>query len=180
MRADADSRLRPRPDGAEGCVMPNSQIDMVVRDDDGVRWNVCGDFQVPTEQLDPKIYVCVVVRQGDVIARGDDVVSSRSWRFEVKPEGGRARSRAARDRVSGGHRPGGPIGPGGVHLGPAGRRPAAQDRRQPRTRVRPARDSLRSGELAAGHAISSSLTVKEAEATAGDGSLSWEHMLQTS
>jgi hypothetical protein len=68
--------------------MPNSQIDMVVRDDDGVRWNVCGDFQVPTEQLDPKIYVCVVVRQGDVIARGDDVVSSRSWRFEVKPEGG--------------------------------------------------------------------------------------------
>jgi hypothetical protein len=35
-----------------------------------------------------KIYVCVVVRQGDVIARGDDVVSSRSWRFEVKPEGG--------------------------------------------------------------------------------------------
>ena len=36
------------------------------------------------------------------------------------------------------------------------------------------------GELAAGHAISSSLTVKEAGATAGDGSLSWEHTLQTS
>jgi hypothetical protein len=50
--------------------MPNSQIDMVVRDDDGVRWNVCGDSQVPTERLDPKIDVYIVVRQGDVIARG--------------------------------------------------------------------------------------------------------------
>jgi hypothetical protein len=35
-------------------------------------------------------------------------------------------------------------------------------------------------ELAAGHATSSSLTVKEAGATAGDGSLSREHTLQTS
>ena len=38
---------------------------------------------VPNSQID------MVVRHGDVVARGHDVVSIRKeWRFEVEPEGG--------------------------------------------------------------------------------------------
>ena len=32
--------------------MPNSQIDMVVRDDDGVRWNVCLEAFTWTQRID--------------------------------------------------------------------------------------------------------------------------------
>ena len=160
--------------------MPNSQIDMVVRDDDRVRWNVCGDFQVPTEQLDPKIYVCVVVRQGDVIARGDDVVSSRSWRFEVKPAGGEleAGRPAIVSAVAIAQED-----PLGLEAFTWAQRVDVLERRtdgNPEPVFGQPETVSGQGELAAGHAISSSLTVKEAEATAGDGSLSWEHMLQTS
>jgi len=143
--------------------MPNSQIDMVVRDDDGVRWNVCGDFQVPTEQLDPKIYVCVVVRQGDVIAHGDDVVSSRRWRLEVKPGGGEfkvgrsaivtAVAIAQQD-------------PSGLEAFTWAQRVNVLQRRtdgNPDPVFGEPVTVPGQGELAAGRAISSSLTVKEAE-----------------
>ena len=67
--------------------MPNSQIDMVVRHGDG--WRVCGDFDKQEGRPDQDVDLYVVVRQGDVVARGHDVVSSRKeWRFEVEPEGG--------------------------------------------------------------------------------------------
>ncbi len=137
MRADADSRLTAAGRRQRGYVMPNSQITMVVRGDNGVGWNVCGGFQVPTEQLDPKIYVCVVVRQGDVIAHGDEVVSSRRWRLEVKPEGGEfsvgrsaivsAVAIAQED----------PSGLEAFTWAQRVDRPAAQDGRQPGPRLRP-------------------------------------------
>jgi hypothetical protein len=68
-------------------VVPNSQIDMVVRHGDG--WRVCGDFDKQEGRPDQDVDLYVVVRQGDVVARGHDVVSIRKeWRFEVEPEGG--------------------------------------------------------------------------------------------
>lgn len=180
MRGDADRRLTAAGRSQRGCVMPNSQITMVVRGDGGVGWKVCGGFQVPTEQLDPKVYVCVVVRQGDVIAHGDDVVSSRRWQLEVKPEGGEfnvgrsaivsAVAIAQQD-------------PSGLEAFTWAQRVAVL---QSRTDGNPdpvfaEPDTVSGqGELAAGHAISSSLTVKEAGAAAGDTGLSWEHTLQTS
>jgi hypothetical protein len=160
--------------------MPNSQIDMVVRDDDGVRWNVCGDSQVPTERLDPKIDVYVVVRQGDVIARGNEQVSTRSWRFEVKPEGGELRtdqtaivSAVAITQED----------PSGLEAFTWAQRINVLSRRtdgNPEPVFGQPETVSGHGELAAGHAISSSLTVKEAGAAAAGGSLSWEHTLQTS
>jgi hypothetical protein len=70
--------------------MPNSQIDMVVRDDDGVGWNVCGDFERQEGRPARDVDLYVVVRQGDVVARGHDKVSSsrEDWQFPVKVEGG--------------------------------------------------------------------------------------------
>jgi hypothetical protein len=133
-----------------------------------------------TKQLDPKIYVCVVVRQGDVIAHGDDVVSSRRWRLEVKPGGGEfkvgrsaivtAVAIAQQD-------------PSGLEAFTWARRVNVLQRRtdgNPDPVFGEPVTVPGQGELAAGRAISSSLTVKEAEAAAGDGSLSWEHTLQTS
>lgn len=160
--------------------MPNSQIDMVVRADDGVGWNVCGDFQVPTEQLDPKIYVCVVVRQGDVIARGDAMVSSKSWRVGVVPEGGEleAGRSAIVSAVAIAQED-----PSGLEAFTWAQRVDVLRRRtdgNPDPVFGPLETVSGQGELAAGHAISSSLTVKEAGAAAGDGSLSWEHTLRTS
>ena len=160
--------------------MPNSQIDMVVRDDNDARWIVCGDFQVPTERLDPKIYVCVLVRQGDVIARGAELVPSRSWQVEVKPEEGELQpgQSAIVSAVAIAQE-----NPSGLEAFSWAQRVKVLRRRtddnpdpvfgQPET-------VSGEGELAAGHAISSSLTVKDAGAAAGDGSLSWKHTLQTS
>ena len=180
MRGDADSRLTAAGRSQRGYLMPNSQITMVVRGDDGVGWNVCGGFQVPTEQLDPKIYVCVVVRQGDVIAHGDDVVSSRMWRLAVKPEGGEfsvgrsaivsAVAIAQED-------------PSGLEAFTWAQRVDVLQRRtdgNPDPVFGEPETVSGRGKLAAGRPISSSLTVKEAGAAAGDGSLSWEHTLQTS
>jgi len=64
--------------------MPNSQIDMVVGNDQ-VGWQVCGDVDVPQGR---RVDIYVVVRQGDVIARGHQVVSTSPWQFPVVVEGG--------------------------------------------------------------------------------------------
>ena len=66
--------------------MPNSQIDMVVMDDGNPdKWVVCGRFQEdPHGQVD----VYVVVRQGNVVARGRSRESGEEWRFPVTLEGG--------------------------------------------------------------------------------------------
>jgi hypothetical protein len=68
-------------------VVPNSQIDMVVRDDDGVHWNVCGDILPGDNRPRRKVDLTVVVRQGDVIARGHSTEDFGRWRFRVKPDG---------------------------------------------------------------------------------------------
>ena len=78
MRADADSRLTARPARSRGggCVMPNSQIEMVIKDNrQPGGWRVCGEF---TEDPGGQVDVYVVVRQGDVVARGGDVVTQKS------------------------------------------------------------------------------------------------------
>lgn len=68
-------------------MVPNSQIDMVVRHDDGVRWNVCGDILRGDDRPRRKVDLTVVVRQGDVLARGHSIEDFGRWRFLVKPEG---------------------------------------------------------------------------------------------
>jgi hypothetical protein len=160
-------------------MMPNSQIDMVVRDADGVRWNVCGDFDVPTDRLDPKVDVYVVVRQGDVVARGHQLVGDKRWRFEVKPEGGELQTRqsAIVSAVAIAQED-----PSGLEAFTWAQRidvlPAREDD-NPDPVFGPPQAVSGHGELAAGKVISSSLTIT-AGAAAGDGSLSWEHALQVS
>jgi hypothetical protein len=66
--------------------MPNSQIDMVVMDNSHPGgWTVCGDFK---EAPDGQVDVYVVVRQGDVLARGGGPVSGTPWQLPVTPHGG--------------------------------------------------------------------------------------------
>ena len=73
--------------------MPNSQIDMVVKDDRQESgddrqergWVVCGRFK---EGPDGPVDVYVVVRQGNVVARGVSRESGTPWRFPVTVEGG--------------------------------------------------------------------------------------------
>jgi hypothetical protein len=157
--------------------MPNSQIDMVVQDGD--KWKVCGDFERPENQPDLDVYLYVVVRQGDVVARGHDKVSIRDdWRFEVKAEGGdfvvgqpaiaTAVAIAEED-------------PSGLEsftwaqqVDVRGGRTAGD----PEPEFGPPETVAGHGELAAGHSISSSLTLKQGGAAAGDGPLVWEHELQ--
>jgi len=163
MRADAD--------------MPNSQIDMVVRHGDG--WRVCGDFDKQEGRPDQDVDLYVVVRQGDVVARGHDVVSSRKEsRFEVEPEGGRLRRRAARDRDSGGHRQGGPAGLEAFTWAQQIRVLQRRTDGNPPPQFAERETVSGQGELAAGHSISSSLILKEGGAVAGDGRLVWQHELQ--
>ncbi len=86
MRGDADSRpARARG----GCVVPNSQIDMVVRrkDDGRERWDVCGDLEREQGNASRPVELHVVVRQGDVIARGHTTVGFRRWVCEVVEDG---------------------------------------------------------------------------------------------
>src|SRR5918993_701324 len=75
--------------GRGGCVVPNSQIDMVVRgdEDDRDRWFVCGDIAPGPGNAARPIGLHVVVRQGDVIARGHATRDFGRWRFEVVPDG---------------------------------------------------------------------------------------------
>jgi hypothetical protein len=66
--------------------MPNSQIEMVVKDDSQHGgWRVCGEFE---EDPGGRVHVYVVVRQGDVVACGSDVVTGQEWQFGMTPEGG--------------------------------------------------------------------------------------------
>ena len=96
-----------RPD--VGCGMANSQIEMVVQDDGHPGgWLVCGDLK---EAPDGQVDVYLVVRQGDVVARGSDLVSAKEWQFPVTPPGKPAGRRAGQvsDRLSGaGREPGDP------------------------------------------------------------------------
>jgi len=151
--------------------MPNSQIDMVVRHGDG--WRVCGDFDKQGGRPDQDVDLYVVVRQGDVVARGHDVVSIRKeWRFEVEPEGGdfvvgqpaiaTAVAIAKED-------------PAGLEAFTWAQRVDVLRRRtdgNPDPVFREPGTVAGQGELAAGRAISSSLTVKEAGSAAAGGSLS--------
>jgi len=95
------SRSRPNPtptgstDARTGrapnqrrCMMPLSQIDMVVLEQDGSSLEVCGglergDGKVPGRSA--RLYV--VVRQGDVIATGEGICKddgSKRWQVDVK------------------------------------------------------------------------------------------------
>ena len=66
--------------------MPNSQIEMVVKDTSHTSgWRVCGRFK---EDPDGPVDVYVVVRQGNVVARGASRESDQRWQFPVTPEGG--------------------------------------------------------------------------------------------
>ena len=66
--------------------MPNSQIEMVIKDDrQPGGWRVCGEFK---EDPGGHVDVYVFVRQGDVVARGGDVVTQKEWQFGMTPKGG--------------------------------------------------------------------------------------------
>jgi hypothetical protein len=69
--------------------VPNSQIDMVVRrkDDGRERWDVCGDLEQEQGNASRPVELHVVVRQGDVIARGHTTVGFRRWVCEVVEDG---------------------------------------------------------------------------------------------
>ena len=157
--------------------MPNSQIDMVVRHGDG--WRVCGDFEPQEGQPDRDVDLYVVVRQGDVVARGRQVVPSReSWRFEVEAEGGdfvvgqpaiaTAVAIAKED-------------PAGLEAFTWAQQVAVMQRRtdgNPPPQFAEPETVSGHGELAPHHSISSSLNLKKDGAAAGDGRLVWEHELQ--
>ena len=70
-------------------MVPNSQIDMVVKgdEDDRDRWFVCGDIAPGPGNAARPIGLHVVVRKGDVIARGHATRDFGRWRFEVVPDG---------------------------------------------------------------------------------------------
>jgi hypothetical protein len=70
-------------------VVPNSQIDMVIRREEGghKRWDVCGDIHSVTGNAPRPIDLLVVVRQGDVIARGREFVTFGRWRVKVVEDG---------------------------------------------------------------------------------------------
>ena len=156
-------------------MMPNSQIEMVVRDDiDPGKWKVCGDFK---QQPNGRVDVYVVVRQGDVVARGNDRVSDKSWQFEVTPEGGQLvagdEQTAIASAVAIAQLPSGletfswaqrvPVLPARIDGNP----PA------PISDGEPAESQ---GTLAMGDSISSSLAVSEPSGPeAAAGKLSWKH-----
>jgi hypothetical protein len=69
--------------------VPNSQIDMVVkREEDGrERWEACGDLEQGTGNASRPVDLHVVVRQGDVVARGHGTRDYGRWQLEVVPDG---------------------------------------------------------------------------------------------
>jgi hypothetical protein len=70
-------------------VVPNSQIDMVIRRTEGAvtRWDVCGDIHPEAGRAPGSIDLLVVVRQGDVVARGRAPVNFGRWRVTVVEDG---------------------------------------------------------------------------------------------
>lgn len=71
-------------------MVPNSQIDMVVKGEEDGRegWFVCGDIAPGPGNAARPIGLHVVVRQGDVIARGHATRDFGRWRFRVVPDDG--------------------------------------------------------------------------------------------
>lgn len=69
-------------------MVPNSQIDMVVRGEEDGRegWFVCGDIARGPGNAARPVGLHVVVRQGDVIARGHAKRDFGPWRFMVVPD----------------------------------------------------------------------------------------------
>jgi hypothetical protein len=132
--------------------MPNSQIDMVVQDGD--KWKVCGDFERPENQPDLDVYLYVVVRQGDFVV-GQPAIATAVAIAEEDPSGLESFTWAQQVDVRGGRTAG-----------------------DPEPEFGPPETVAGHGELAAGHSISSSLTLKQGGAAAGDGPLVWEHELQ--
>src|SRR5215217_6508423 len=164
--------------------MPNSQIDMVVRDDDGVGWNVCGDVEALPGRPDGRVDIYVVVRQGDVIARGHRVVPFGSWQFPVVVEGGQLVAGPGKTAIA--------SAVAFTQEDPSGLESFTWAQRIPVLPERPASGEGDSsphfgpaetvsghGQLVSDKSISSSLTVKEpATAGSGEGALSWEHALE--
>ena len=70
-------------------MVPNSQIDMVIRRTEGgvTRWDVCGDIHSEDGRAPGPIDLLVVVRQDGVIARGRDLVNFGRWRVKVVEDG---------------------------------------------------------------------------------------------
>ncbi|HEX2155439.1 MAG TPA: hypothetical protein VHS79_00420 [Actinomycetes bacterium] len=159
--------------------MPNSQIEMVVMADDPGRWKVCGDFERPP---DGRVDVYVVVRQGDVVARGHEVVSSRAWQFEVVPEGGELVAGSGQTAIASAVAIARQEDPSGLEAFTWAQRIPVLERRtdaNPPVEFGAAVAADGQGTLAAGRSISSSLTVREPSGPeAGDGQLAWRHALE--
>jgi hypothetical protein len=70
-------------------VVPNSQIEMVVRElvEGRERWFVCGRIEKGEGNASRPVGLHIVVRQGDVIARGHSTQNFGRWVFEVVPDG---------------------------------------------------------------------------------------------
>jgi hypothetical protein len=71
-------------------VVPNSQIEMVVKGDEDGReqWFVCGRIEAGTGRPENRpVDLLAVVRQGDVTARGHATKPFGRWQFEVVPDG---------------------------------------------------------------------------------------------
>ena len=155
--------------------MPNSQIEMVVRDDkDPRKWKVCGDFE---QQPDERVDVFVVVRQGDVVARGNDRTSDKSWQVEVTPEGGQLVPGAGQTAIASAVA----IAqlPSGLETFSWAQRVPVQTARidgNPPAPITDGEPAEPQGTLAMGDAISSSLAVSEPSGPeAAAGTLSWKH-----
>ena len=159
--------------------MPNSQIEMVVMDDDHPGgWKVCGDFK---EDPDGQVDVYVVVRQGNVVARGGDLVSDKAWQFRVTPEGGQLVAGPDKTAIASAvaiaredH--------SGLEVFTWAQRVPVLERRtdgNPPTELGDGEPAGHEGTLAMGDSISSSLAVNEPTGpAAGAGRLSYTHDLR--
>jgi hypothetical protein len=159
--------------------MANSQIEMVVRDNDHPGgWKVCGDFK---EAPAGKVDVYAVVRQGDVVARGGGVVSDKEWDFPVTPEGGQLVAGPGRTAVVSAVAIA-QEDPSGLEAFTWAQRVPVVVRRSdgnPPTELSDGARAERRGTLAMGDSISSSLAVTEPTGPeAGTGKLSYTHQLR--
>jgi hypothetical protein len=162
-------------------VVPNSQIDMVVRDDDRVGWNVCGDVEQPPGQEDGRVDIYVVVRQGGVVARGHRVVSFGSWQFPVVVEGGELVAGPDKTAIASAVAITQEDAPGMEAFTWAQRVPVMERRTDgnPPADFGGAEPAGGEGTLAMGRSISSSLSIRESTGPeAAAGQLSWKHALE--
>jgi hypothetical protein len=68
-------------------MMPMSQIDMVVFKQDDSHLQVCGDFARTLGNSAKPAELHVVVRQGDIVARGDGECEGTNWEVPVEAQG---------------------------------------------------------------------------------------------